>query len=446
MHPILWRCQASGEDCDLDSLNCLNLRSFVGPSTLKSNKLTILIILMLIGEGVFLLPFVVTRVFRPTFLTVFDINNLQLGSAFSVYGIVALFSYLLGGPVADRFAPKKLLIYSLLATAAAGFVMAAIPSLATLTILYGFWGLSTILLFWAAFIKGIRQFGGEDSQGKSHGLVDGGRGLVAALTATLSVFLLDAFLPVPISEAAPEDLSAALSLIILSFTGYVILCAVIVWLLLPDQATEQSHERLSWVGVRKALRHRSVWLQGIIVLTAYVGYKCTDDFGLYAKDTFGYNDVVSAHIATISFWMRPIAAVLAGVLGDRIRHSTITIYGFIMLIAGALIIASGILGDVMFAFIAISIASTSLGIYGLRGLYYALFQESRIPLSYTGAAIGFIAVVGYTPDIFMGPVMGVLLDNNPGAFGHQLVFGLLAAFGLLGLTASVLFAKAIRPQ
>ena len=119
---------------------------------------------MLIGEGAFLLPFVVTRVFRPTFLTVFDINNLQLGSAFSVYGIVAAISYFLGGPLADRFPPKRLLIISLLTTAAAGFFMAAIPSLATLTLLYGFWGLSAILLFWAAYIKGIRQFGGEESQ------------------------------------------------------------------------------------------------------------------------------------------------------------------------------------------------------------------------------------------------------------------------------------------
>jgi len=69
---------------------------------------------MLIGEGVFLLPFVVTRVFRPTFLTVFDINNLELGSAFSLYGIVAAVSYFLGGPLADRFPPKRLLIISCL--------------------------------------------------------------------------------------------------------------------------------------------------------------------------------------------------------------------------------------------------------------------------------------------------------------------------------------------
>ena len=114
------------------------------------------------------------------------------------------------------------------------------------------------------------------------------------------------------------------------------------------------------------------------------------------------------------------------------------------MILGAMLIASGILHEAIFAFVAVSIASTSLGIYGLRGLYYALFQESKIPLSYTGAAIGFIAVVGYTPDIFMGPLMGVLLDNNPGALGHQYVFGLLAIFGIMGLIATILFGSATK--
>lgn len=396
---------------------------------------------MIIGEGIFFLPFVVTRVFRPTFLTVFDINNLQLGSAFSLYGIIAAVSYFLGGPLADRFPPKALMIASLLATAISGFVMAIIPSLTVLTILYGFWGLSTILFFWSAYIKGIRQYGGEESQGKSHGLVDGGRGFVAALVATSSVFLLDAFLPVPAKEATVGNLTDALSLIILCFTGFVIACAIIVWLFLPNPTEGDGTDQLSLRGVKKALKHRSVWLQAIIVLAAYVGYKCTDDFGLYAQDTFGYDDVVSAHIATISFWIRPLAAILAGYIGDRFIHSKIVQYAFMLMTLGALVIASGVLQNSIFILIAISIAATSLGIYGLRGLYYALFQESKIPLSYTGAAIGFVAVVGYTPDIFMGPVMGVLLDNNPGVLGHRYLFGLLVCFGIIGLIASVLFER-----
>lgn len=412
---------------------------------MKAKKALLLFTLMLVGEGVFLLPFVVTRVFRPTFLKVFDITNLELGTAFSLYGIVAMVSYFAGGPIADRYSPKKLLILSLLVTGLAGVIMALIPSLTTLTLLYGFWGLSTILLFWAGYIKAIRQFGGENSQGKSYGIVDGGRGLVAAVIASASVLLLDAFLPSTVETASLDQLSSALGKIIFVFCGIVISSAVLVWYVFPnDHSTlKSSSQKLSLLGVKEAIKRRPVWLQAIITLCAYVGYKCTDDFGLYASDVFGYNDVNSAHIATISFWVRPVAAIGAGYLGDRFGHSKMTSISFIVLIAGSLVIGTGILQPGMEFFIAITIASTSLGIYGLRGLYYALFQESKIPLSITGSAIGFVSVIGYTPDIFMGPIMGYVLDNNPGALGHQYLFDLLAIFGSIGLIASHLFRKSL---
>lgn len=412
---------------------------------MKASKALVLFTLMLIGEGVFLLPFVVARIFRPTFLKVFDITNLELGTAFSLYGIIAMGSYFVGGPIADRYSPKKLLITSLLLTAAAGVIMSFIPSLGTLILLYGFWGVSTILLFWAGYVKVIRQFGGEDTQGRSYGLVDGGRGLVAAVIASTSVLLLEAFLPVNVELATIDDLSKALSNIILVFCGVIVASTVLVWYVFPSEAPTKtlSSQKFSLSGVKEIIKRRSIWLQALILLCSYVGYKCTDDFGLYASDVFDYNDVNSAHIATISFWVRPIAAVGAGILGDRFGHSKMTSLSFIILILGSGIISTGILEPGMTVFIAITIASTSLGIYGLRGLYYALFQESKIPLAFTGSAIGFVSTIGYAPDAFFGPLMGYILDNNPGELGHQYLFGVLIAFGLIGLVASILFKRCV---
>lgn len=410
---------------------------------MNPRKALILFTLMLIGEGVFLLPFVVARIFRPTFLTVFDITNLELGTAFSLYGIVAMVSYFVGGPIADRYSPKRLLIVSLLTTAAAGVIMGFIPSLTTLTLLYGFWGVSTILLFWAGYIKAIRQFGEEHTQGTSYGVVDGGRGLVAAVIASGSVFLLDFFLPVEVELASREHLSDALGKIIFLFSGVLVASAVLVGYVLPDDSPENRtrSDRLSLEGVKIVIRLKSAWYQSIILLCAYVGYKSIDVFGLYASDVFGYNDVNAAHLATISFWLRPIGAVGAGIMGDQFGHSRMTRICFILLIAGSAVISTGILENGMEAMIVITIASTSLGIYGLRGLYYALFQESRIPLSITGSAIGFISVIGYTPDVFMGPLTGVILDNNPGELGHQYLFGVVVIFGIIGLVAAHFFQK-----
>ncbi len=414
---------------------------------MKVKNIIVIATLMLIGELIFLLPFVVTRIFRPTFLKVFEINNLQLGSAFSVYGIVAMFSYFAGGPFADRFSPRKLLPSAFIATAIGGFMMATIPSIWTLTLLYGFWGFTTILLFWAAYIKAQREFGGKYSQGKSFGIVDAGRGLVAAVLASSSVFLLDALLPVSADIATYDDFSIALSSIISIFSILTLVGAILVWFFLKDDRFEKgNYPRLSLKGVQKVTKEPSVWLQSTIILCAYVGYKCTDDFSLYASDAFGYNDVNAAHMATVSFWMRPVAAIVAGFLGDRLIHSQIIKYCFLIVLAGSFLIASGFLEKDMTVLIIISIASTSAGIYGLRGLYYALFQESNLPIVFTGSAAGLVSVIGYTPDIFMGPLMGVILDSNPGELGHQYLFMVLGGFSILGYMAASVFRRIVKDK
>ena len=158
-------------------------------------------ILIIAGETIFILPFVVARIFRPTFLDAFELTNLELGLAFSVYGIIAMISYFFGGPLADKYPPRNLLSTALIVTACSGAVFATIPSLATLMILYGFWGITTILLFWSALIKATRLWGGRTTQGIAYGLLDGGRGLLAAVIASLSVMVFAGLMPVEVEGA-----------------------------------------------------------------------------------------------------------------------------------------------------------------------------------------------------------------------------------------------------
>ena len=112
----------------------------------------VLLALVSAGESIFFLQFVQARIFRPTLLEVFSLTNVQLGAAFSFYGIVAMVAYFLGGPLADRFAPRALLAVALVTTAAGGLLLVAIPSLASLKLLFAYWGFTTIALFWSALI------------------------------------------------------------------------------------------------------------------------------------------------------------------------------------------------------------------------------------------------------------------------------------------------------
>lgn len=397
--------------------------------------------LIVAGETVFLLPFVVIRVFRPTFLAVFEITNFQLGTAFSAYGAVAMASYFFGGPLADRFSGKWLMTTALLCTACGGIVYALIPKLSILILLYGFWGISTILLFWAALIRSTRLLGGSKRQSKAYGILDGGRGLLAAVISSLAVYTFASLLPTDVESADMVQKKAALAAVIWLCTLFTLITALLVWWFIPHGAStvDRRSTPLRWSNA--LFKRRTLWLQSIIVVCAYVAYKSTDDFSLYASDAFGYDDVEAAQLGTVSFWVRPVAAVAAGILGDRLQASSVTAGSFIILILGSLCIAFGLIhGDSTWWLIMV-IVTTSLGIYAVRGIYFALFQEAKVPVAITGAAIGVVSFVGYTPDVFMGPLMGFLIDRSPGALGHQHVFGVVAGFGVVGFIASVLFRK-----
>lgn len=75
------------------------------------------------------------------------------------------------------------------------------------------------------------------------------------------------------------------------------------------------------------------------------------------------------------------------------------------------------------------------------GLYFAIMQEGEIPLRYTGTVVGIVSTVGYTPDIFMGPLMGKLLDDSPGVLGHQHVFAVVSGFSVVGCIAAISFQR-----
>ena len=402
--------------------------------------------LIVAGEAVFFLPFVLPRVFRPTLLDVFHLTNLELGIAFSVYGVVAMLAYFPGGPLADRFSARKLMAFALLTTSIGGLVMASIPSLAALTVLYGCWGVTTILLFWAPLIRATRAWGGTKLPGRAFGILDGGRGLVAAAIGSGAVALFSFFMPDEVQSATPDQRANAFRQVILLFSGITFASAVFVWFALP-RWSEPSHDlqnKFQPKGVGRLLQMPTVWLQAIVVVCAYVGYKGLDDVSLYAHDVLDFDEVQAARVGTLSMWVRPFAAIIAGFLADRFGVARMAMLSLVVFGIGSAVIAAGAFRPGMTVFFFATLIATGAAVFALRGLYYAMMEEGRVPFGDTGSAVGIVSVVGYTPDIFMGPLMGLLLDRWPGELGHQYVFAVLTFSAMVGLVALILFWRIVR--
>ncbi|WP_210247210.1 MFS transporter [Aliikangiella marina] len=409
-------------------------------SRTTTNYLTLLAIIFA-GEIIFSLPFHITRFFRPTFLEVFNLSNTQLGDIFAVYGIVAMLAYFPGGVIADHFSARKLIVFSLITTALGGFYLYTLPDQKSLFFLFGFFGLTSILLFWAAIIKATREWGGHGSQGIAFGLLDGGRGLVASIAASVGVLIFSLTVETELDE--PSLLKQGLQSVILYYSFLTLLAALFVWLLVEEPSNDKASFSQLPNDLSQVIRTPTVWLQGAIIVAAYCGYKALDNYGIYAVEVLKMNQVEAAEFTALGSYLRPIAAITAGFIADRFFSSRTIAFMFAVVAVAFVVLAFISPQNTNQLFILANLLITFAAVYGLRGVYFALVEESGVTLTQTGTVVGLVSLIGYTPDIFFAPITGRILDAAPGIEGFQHYFLLLSIISCLGIGLSVIFAKRI---
>jgi len=412
------------------------------PKSTSGSRWIVIFCLVFAGEMIFSLPFHVARFFRPTFLNVFNLSNAALGDILAVYGIAAMIVYFPGGALADRFSARKLITISLAATAFGGIYFAQIPGESGLFVLFGYWGLTTIFLFWGALIKATKEWGGSFAQGRAFGILDGGRGLIAAGAASIAVMLLSRFLPDNPDNSTVYQREEALQAVIWFYTTLTFLAAVLVWFFIPDAKPGQKNKSGRVLnGIRKVLRNRLVWLQALIVVCSYSGYKGLDYYSLYSVDVLGSNEVSAANFVANASYLRAVAAVIAGLLVDRFSATRVIRLTFLLLLISyvALSFLSPVYSPVHYIYG--NILFTFAAVYALRGVYFALLEETNIQKILTGTAVGLISVIGYTPDVFFNSIAGRILDASPNLAGYQHFFMFLSGFALVGFFAALVLAR-----
>lgn len=401
-------------------------------------RLLRIIALIFAGEMIFALPFHTQRFFRPTMLEAFNITNTQLGDMFAAYGLAAMISYLIGGPLADRYSARFLISVSLVLTALGGIYMATFPGVWHMTALYGYWGVTTVFFFWAALIRATRDWGGATSQGVAFGILDGGRGLAAAVFAAIAVSILATYLPTDAALVTDVERIAGLRKIMLFYAILTLASAALVWIVLKPLPDSRPHRHNPFSGVAEVIRRPTVWVQAGVIICAYCGYKGLDNYALYATQVLGVSEIEAARLATYGAYVRPVACVIAGLAADRFDSARSILVLFVALVISYGVLASTTHDVVGIAMIYANLFVTFFAVFALRGIYYALLEETRTPRHLTGASVAVIAFVGYTPEAFFAPIAGRILDANPGVQGHLNYFAFLAAAAATGIVVTVL--------
>jgi len=413
----------------------------------KSQRIFGIFSVVLAAESLFLLPYVVPRVFRPTVLKVFQVDDLTWNYYVAIYGMVAVFAYLFGGPLADRFAPSKLLASALALTAVGGLIVYFETDKWIMPYVYAFWAIANIFLGWAALFKTIRILSGR-FQALGFGFLEGGRGLVSVLVSTTTVCIFARFISEEMDLIEVSDRLVAYKSIVLFCTLFIFVVALLVFFSLKplDRIKVFRDNKIEVKHFKELVGMPTVWLQAFIILCGYSAYKVSDYYSQLANDVLGYSEMEAASLANLILWIRPISAIVFGILGDLIKPSKMILISFALVIVGCLNLSIEVNEQHLYSLVMITICSTAIAVYALRGLYFSIMGEAQIPLKVTGTAVGLTSVIGYLPDIFIGPIYGYILGAYEGILRYQYLFLLTGAISVLGLICTFFFRRAARNQ
>jgi MFS family permease len=175
----------------------------------------------------------------------------------------------------------------------------------------------------------------------------------------------------------------------------------------------------------------------VVILTGYCAY-----WGLFRYTSLA-TDILALSV-TIGTTIR-LAPAIAGFIADKLGIANSVAWTSVILIANFTLIAflpgKAALVPVMYASLAIGL----LAVYAIRGIYFAVLEEGRVPLAVTGTAAGVVSAIAFTPDIFMPLLDGVLLDEFPGAAGYRYFLLITAAICGVGLVATlVIYFKIVK--
>jgi len=395
--------------------------------------------LLLLAAGAIYPLLYLRQNFETPILDAFQITSSDLGNYYSMLGVVYFLCYLPSGWLADKFTPRLLVSISMIGTGALGLWFATIPSKEVLVYIFMGWGVAAGLTFWAAMLKGVKMLAHKDEQGKFFGILDGGRGLVEAILATVAIAIFAYAL-----ETRGQSNTVALKQVILMYSSTCMAIGVLTFLFVrSDTATEEKTERRGNLvqDLKFLMSIPEMWIVALVIFCGYQLFWATYSFSAFLQEGHGMSAVTAGFITVAKLWMRPIGGIGGGFLGDKYGKENIL----------ALCLAGATLGlVVMIVFPQLNTIYFMLAIvlligvltYAIRGLYWAILDDCDIPLPVTGLAIGVISLIAYTPDIFLPQINGVIAARYEGVAVYHLYFGYIAVMGAIG-TLAVLKLKSM---
>jgi predicted MFS family arabinose efflux permease len=379
--------------------------------------------------------------YQETMLEVFGITLQQLNTIYSILGIVWVAGYLPSGLLSDKFSAKNLLVISLLGTAVGGFWFAQTPGFGGVAVIYGIWGIFSVFTFWSAHMKIVKLLSKREEEGRFFGILDGGRGVVEALLASLALFVFSRVLGDSLGLA---EKTSAIVAVIYMYSIVLTVVAVLIWFFVKeedaDKAERTTAEKFRFRDLPKLLENKYLYLHGAIVFLGYAVYWTYYYVGGFLQTNLGAAPVTVGTVTVALTWMRPVGGIAGGYFADKVgKTNTIAVAlgGAAVALVLLAVLPVSLANSIFFA-IAIILA---IFLFAIRGTYWSILGDDGFANARMGTAIGVISLMGYLPDIILPQFNSFLFNTFGDNGGYNAYFISSAVMAVVGIGFAVIFGR-----
>lgn len=409
----------------------------------KGSKYLVLSLMILSMCTIYILPYFRYQFFTPLQDAMGLTGETQkYGNLISVYGIMNVLMYLPGGIIADRFDPKKLMVFSMISSGALGLWMATWPGYEMLLLIHILWGFTTVLTFWSSSVKVVNMLAAGDEQGEMFGLLESGRAVVGILLNMAWVGIFALF-------AANPDLG--MTIIVSAISILMIISGVLLAFLLPNSDMSQAVNtsvKESFVALFGAFKLPITYVLAAMIFVPSALAATASYYQPYLQTGAGMSAVVASAFAVIrGNGIAIIAAFVYSRLSKKIgRSSSLLMYCCMAaVIIGVLLLVIPCAPGTLWPLIIIMSVMTFF-VSGCRALNWAVIDEAGTAKNMVGSVIGVASLIGYLPDTFIHTMYGKWIDNYEFTEAYHKIYIFCIVVAVVGTGFAILGERIIKAR